>query len=203
MRLVKCRHQHPLAFAYPVANLVQKVVDLPLDRANLDLGIDQAGGADDLLDDHAGRFGQLVRSWCCGNINRLVHAILELFKGQRAVVQRARQAESVLDQRLFARAVAVPHAVQLRDGLVRLVDKNQEVAGNVVEQRGRRLAGQSAGKVPRVVLDAVAVAHLLDHLQVEARALVNALRLDDAALLFQFALPPGKLLKNGLDRRLL
>ena len=64
----------------------------------------------------------------------------------------------------------------------RFVDEEQKVAGEVVEQGGRRLAGQAAGEVARVVLDAVAVADGLDHLQVEAGALVDALGLDQAAL---------------------
>jgi hypothetical protein len=75
--------------------------------------------------------------------------------------------------------------VHLRNGGVALVDKEQKVAREVVEQRGRRLAGQAAGEVARVVLDAVAVAHGLDHLEIEAGALVNALRLDHAAFGFK------------------
>jgi hypothetical protein len=50
----------------------------------------------------------------------------------------------VLDQRLLAAAVAGVHAADLRHGLVRLVDDQQEVVGEVVEQRGRRLAGRPA-----------------------------------------------------------
>jgi hypothetical protein len=43
-------------------------------------------------------------------------------------------------------------------------------------QRRRRLAGLPAGEVARVVLDAVAEAHLLEHLEVVHRALLEALR---------------------------
>jgi hypothetical protein len=40
-----------------VADFGEKVVDLAFDGANFDLGIDEAGGADDLLDDDAGGAG--------------------------------------------------------------------------------------------------------------------------------------------------
>jgi hypothetical protein len=77
--------------------------------------------------------------------------------------------------------------VELRDGDVGLVDEDEEVAGEVVEERGRGLAGEAAGEVARVVLDAVAEADGLDHLEVEAGALVDALRLDEAAFFFELA----------------
>ena len=37
-------------------------------------------------------------------------------KRERAVVEGGGEAEAVVDEVLFARAVAVPHAVELRDG---------------------------------------------------------------------------------------
>ena len=65
----------------------------------------------------------------------------ELVEAQRPVVDRERQPEAVRDERLLARAVALVHAADLRDGLVRLVDDDEEVAREVVEQRERRLPG--------------------------------------------------------------
>ena len=47
--------QHPLLRLHPRADLVEQVVHLALHRADLDLGIDQAGRPDDLLDDDAAR----------------------------------------------------------------------------------------------------------------------------------------------------
>ena len=93
----------------------------------------------------------------------------------------------------------MPHAVELRDGDVGLVDEDEEVAGEVVEQRGRGLAGHAAGEVARVVFDAVAVADGLDHLQVEAGALVYALRLDDPAFFFELGFPVGELGEDVVD----
>ena len=63
-----------------------------------------------------------------------------------------------------------------------LVDEHQRVGRQVVDERGRRLAGIAARQVARVVLDALAVADLGHHLEVEARALLDALRLDQLHL---------------------
>ena len=76
------------------------------------------------------------------------------------------------DQQFFARAVAVIHAVQLRDGLVAFVEEHERVVRQIVEQRGRRFARQPSGEVARVVFDAVAVADLLDHFEIEHGALL-------------------------------
>ena len=64
---------------------------------------------------------------------------------------------------------------------VALVEEHQRVLRQVVDQRRRRLARRRARQVARVVLDALAVADLLQHLEVEARALLEALRLDQLA----------------------
>ena len=65
---------------------------------------------------------------------------------------------------------------------MRLIHDDEEVFGEVVEQRVRRLAGLAVRQVARVVLDARTVAHLLHHFEVVARALLDALRLDELAL---------------------
>jgi len=85
----------------------------------------------------------------------------------------------------------VPHAVELGDGDVGLVDEDEEVAGEVVEERGGWFAGEAAAEVARVVFDAVAEADGLDHFEVEAGALVDALGLDEAVLFFELGFPVG------------
>ena len=127
--------------------------------------------------------------------------MLEFLKRQRTIVQRRRQAKSILDQRFFARAVARIHAAQLRNRLVRFVDEHQKVARKIIQQRRRRLARQPSRKMPRIIFDAVAVAHRLDHFQIEHRPLMNALRLDQAALLFQLRFPPRQFFLDRLHRR--
>jgi hypothetical protein len=132
-----------------------------------------------------------------------VGAGLKLLELERAIVHRRGQAEAIIDQVLLARAVAMPHAMELGNGHVRLVDKNQVVAREIIQQRGRRLARQPAGKVARVVFNAMAVAHGLDHLQVEASALMDTLRLDQPPLRLQLLLPHGEFVQDGGDGGLL
>ena len=128
---------------------------------------------------------------------RLPDAPLELLERQRPVVERRGEAEAVLDEVRLARAVAVGHRPQLRERDVALVDHEQEVLREVVEQRRRRLPGRAAREVARVVLDPRAEADLADHLQVEARALLQALGLEQLLLAAQ----PGQPLRElGLDR---
>ena len=62
-----------------------------------------------------------------------------------------------------------------------LVDEDQRVVGQVLEQGRRRLAGAAPGEVTRVILDAGARAGRLDHLDVEAGALLQALCLEETA----------------------
>ena len=103
-------------------------------------------------------------------------------KRLRAVVERAGQAEAVVDERLLARAVALVHAADLRHGLVGLVDEADEVLGEVVDQAVRPVARAAAVEDPRVVLDAGAEAHLAQHLHVVLRALAQAVGLQQLAL---------------------
>jgi hypothetical protein len=58
---------------------------------------------------------------------------------------------------------------------VRLVDEHQGVGRQVIDQRRRRLARLAAGEVARVVLDALAEAQFVEHFQVEAGSLLDAL----------------------------
>ena len=85
---------------------------------------------------------------------------------------------------------------------MRFIHEQQIVAGNIIEQRGRGFAGHASGEVARIIFNAVAVAHGLDHFKIEAGALMNALRLHHAALLLQFFFPPREFLQNGADRTL-
>ncbi len=120
----------------------------------------------------------------------------ELLEAQRAVVRRGGQAEPVLDEVLLAGAVALVLAVQLRHGHVRLVEDHEVVVGEEVEQGVRRRAPTAALDGSGVVLDAVAEAELLHHLEVVLGAHAQALRLEQLAL----GLEPGQaLLQLGLD----
>ena len=160
--------------------------------------IQQARRPDDLLHHHARRLGQLVRTRRRRDVDHLVHAVLEFLERQRPVIERAGQTETVRHQHLLARAVAVIHAVQLRDGLVALVEKHDGIVRQIIEQGGRRFARQAAREMARVVLDAVAVADLLHHFEIEHGALLQALRLDELALLLKLLAPPLQLVADAV-----
>ncbi len=103
-------------------------------------------GRMNLLHDHAGRLGEFVRARRRRNVDHLIDAVLELFKRERPVIERAGKTESVGNQHLFAGAVAVIHAVQLRDGLMALVDKHDGILRQVIEKSGRGLTGKPSLK---------------------------------------------------------
>ena len=112
----------------------------------------------------------------------------------------------MVDERLLARAVALVHAADLRDRLVRLVDEDDVVGREVVEQRVRRRARRPAVEDPRVVLDPVAEAELAHHLHVVLGALPDPVRLEHPALALEerhllLQLVPDLVLR-ALDRRL-
>ena len=153
------------------------------------------GGPDDLLGD-VDAVGQLELARGGAHEDELRHLVEELVEAQRPVVERARQAEAVVDQLLLARLVALGHGADLRQRHVRLVDEAEEVVGEVVEQAVGRGARLLAEQDARVVLDAAAVAHLAQHLHVVLRALPQAVRLEDLAVLLE---PGAALLHLAAD----
>ena len=82
---------------------------------------------------------------------------------------------------------------------MRLVDERDVVIGEVVQKRIRRGASRAPVEVARIVLDARGVAELAHHLQVVLGALLEAVRLQDLALSFQFAQPYLELRLDVLD----
>ena len=105
----------------------------------------------------------------------------------------------MLDQRALAAEVAGEHAADLRDRHVRLVDEQQAVLREEVEQRVGRLARLAAGEVPRIILDARAVADLQEHLHVVARPGRQPLGFEQLALLLELLEPLFQLLADVLD----
>ena len=106
----------------------------------------------------------------------------------------------MLNQHALAGLVAVVHRLQLGAGDVGLVHHQQPVLGEVIDQAFRRGPRLPASEMARIVLDAVAVTDLLEHLEVVGGALLQALGLQQLALLIEDieALPQFR--ANGLDR---
>src|SRR5438552_12665283 len=196
------RDEDALVHLDALANLVQEVVDLTARRTHVDLRIDEARRPDQLLDDDAAAALELVRAWRRRDEDHLPGRRLELAEAERAVVECRRQAEAELDERLLPRAVAAIHAADLRHRHVALVDDEEIVLREVADQRRRRLARPPAVEMARVVLDAVAEAHLVQHLEIVERALLEALHLEDLVLGAQLGEAQPQLLADRGDRLL-
>ena len=201
MRLVRVVTSTRSCRASRSADLVQQVVHLAAHRADVHLGIHQAGGPDDLLDDDALREPQLEIARRGGDVDHLRHQRHELVELQRPVVERRRQAEAVLDQGQLAGPVAVEHPADLRQRHVRLVHHDQEVGREVVEQAGGALAGPPAAEMARVVLDPGAGADLEQHLDVEVGARLEPLRLEQLPRALELGQPLGELGADGAAPR--
>ena len=150
----------------------------------------------------ARRLPQLPRARRRRDEHELRHLREELVEAERPVVERRREAEAEVDERLLARAVALVHAADLRHGLVRLVDEDDEVGREVVEQRVRRRARRAAVEDARVVLDPVAEAELAHHLEVVLGALPDPVRLEHPALGLEQLHLLGELVLDLVDRAL-
>jgi hypothetical protein len=80
---------------------------------------------------------------------------------------------------------------------VAFVDDHQCVSRQVIEQRRRRLTRLPPREVSRVVLDALAETHFVQHLEVETRALFDALTFHELVVRLE---PFDALGELGLDR---
>ena len=195
--------QDALAFLGALADFGEQVINLTAYRSNFNLRIDKAGRSNNLLHNNAPGLRQLIRAGRCRDIRDLVGAAFKFFKSQRAIVHGRRKPVAIFDQALLAGAIAMPHAVELGNSYVRLIDEKQMILRKIIEQGRRRLAGQATGKMSRIIFDAMAVAHGLDHLQIEPGALMNTLRLHHAALILNFFFPDAQLFKDAADGGLL
>ena len=163
------------------ADFSDQVVDLPVHRAHVDLGIQKSRRADDLLGPE-----QLVR-FLVGTRRRaheehLVDVSLKFFKIERPVVQRRRQAEAIFHQGRLAGPVAVIHGADLGNGHMGLVHDDQKIVREEVHQGQRGLPRLAKVQMPGIVLNSAAKARLAHHLDVKIGALRDSLGLDQLVL---------------------
>ena len=121
--LRQCGHQNAFVFPGADANFFQQIVHLALDGTNFDLWVHQAGRADHLFDDYATGLGKFVRTGRRGDIDDLIDAVLEFFKGQWTIVESRGHAKAVVHKGLLASAVAIEHSAHLAYRLVRFVNE--------------------------------------------------------------------------------
>ena len=129
-------------------------------------------------------------------------ALLKLREIERPIIQRRRQAESVVNQALFSRLVARVHRPHLRNRHVRLINNHQKVLWKIIHQRIRRRSRFSAGQHARIVLNAAAKADFFHHFHVIARALLDALGFDKFFVFLEPCHALFHLFTNFLYRRL-
>ena len=193
------RDEHALVSRRPLLRLVDDVVDLAGARAHDDLRIQKARRADDLVHLRLAH-ALLVVARRGRHVDELRDALLELVEAQGAVVQTAGQAEAVLGERDLAGAVALVHAADLRHRDVGLVDDAEEVLREVVDERVGRLARRAPVQMARVVLDAGAKSHGLQHLQVVVHAHLQALGLEQLPLFLELLQALAQLVLDGAKR---
>ena len=180
------RDERALALVRRGVDLANQIIDLPLDGAHEDLRVKKARGPDDLLSDLSGT-GTLILGRRGGDVDGLMDAVCKLVEGQGAVIIRRRQAEAVVDEAFLACVVTVIHGAHLRQRDVTLIDEEDEIVGEVVQQRRRRGAGGTAGNDAGIILDAGAETDLLQHFQIVLRPLADALRLKQLVVLLEKA----------------
>ena len=170
-------HKHSLVLLRPHPDLAEQVVHLTLTGAHLHDRVEHPGGANHLLHNLATALLHLPVTRSGTHKDRLLGLLPELRTLERPVVGSAGQAEAVLNQHLLTRLVAVVHRLQLGAGDVALIHHQQPVFREIVDQAFRRRARLSPGQMAGVVLHAIAVAHLLEHLEVVGGALLQPLGL--------------------------
>ena len=197
-----CQHGDEAAIAglRGGADLADEIVHLRARRADIHGRIDQSGGADHLLDEHAAAFVQLPGRWGRRHRDRLRAHHVPFLEAQRAVVHAGGQPEAVFGERRLAAEVAAEHAADLRDGDVAFVGEHQRIVGDIFEQRRRRLAGAASGEIARIVLDAGAAAGGFHHLEIEGGALLQPLRFQQPPLVVELVQPQLQLDLDRLDR---
>src|SRR3989344_1675021 len=124
-------------------------------------------------------FLQFIRSGRCGYIYNRSCFFVELFKCEGPVVEGGGQAEAVVHEHLFSRAVAKVHPTDLGDGYVRFINEGEEVVAlphiaEVVNKRKGCCIGRPEIEVARVVFNAAHIPYFLEHCYVKLRALLEA-----------------------------
>ena len=133
------RHQHAFLASHPLANLVLKIVNLAANWTHINLGVEQAGRTNNLLNIVLADT-QFIVTRRGRNIDELGNPRLKLIETKRAVIECRGQTKTVLHQRHLTRTVAFVHTANLRHRHMALVDDAEHVLGKVIDEGKRRLA---------------------------------------------------------------
>ncbi|CAB4874113.1 unannotated protein [freshwater metagenome] len=132
--LCQCRDENSLVLCDSLPNALEDVVNLSFGRFHDDLGIDETRRTDDLFDDAVDNT-HLVFAGCCRKINLLTNSVQKLWPFEWSIVESAGKAKTVFDQCSLARRVAFIHGTDLWHGHVRFVNDDDEIVGEIVNQR--------------------------------------------------------------------
>ncbi len=190
--------EHAESLPYHFSHRTNEIIHLVNRRTHLHRRINQSCRANNLLHHHAATVCQFIRPRRGRDMDQLRGYLLKLFKTEWPVVQRRRQAKTIIHQRLLTRPIPFEHATDLRHRNMRFIKQYQCIVGDIVEQRRRRLPRQATRQMARIVLHPAAVPHLLNHLQIELGTLLQTLRLNQTILVMQLRQPLGQFITNGL-----
>ena len=140
------RHERAVARLRRLAHLAQQIVHLRARGTDIDGGIDEPGGADDLLGKGRRRSAPspICRAW--PRHAPIAGRMASHSSKRRGRLSRARrQAKAEFGERRLAAEVAAIHPADLRHGDVALIGEDEGIVGQVFEQGRRRLAGAAAG----------------------------------------------------------
>ena len=172
------RDKYPLVELCTHADLLKQIVDLVFCRTHLDRRVEKSGRTNDLLDDKAFRFLELIVGRCRADEYLLTCNRFKLIEFQWPVVGCSRKSESIIDQYGLAGMVSSVHGPYLGESHMALVYERDEIIREIVDQTERPHAFGTSVEVSRIVLDAGAVAHLLYELQVVFHPLLQAFGLE-------------------------
>ena len=175
-----------------------QVVDLALGRLDDDLGVDQAGRPHDLLDDLARHLAARTgRAWPTGTPPGSTRSMNSSNRSGRLSAADGSRKPCSMSVSLRERS---PSYWPCSCGTATWLSSSTTRKSS--GKKSSSVCGGSPGPRPsigrRVVLDAVAEADLLHHLEVVLGAHAQALRLEQLALLLELGQP---LLQLGLDAR--
>ena len=114
-------HQRAFVTCHTILDFSKQIIDLPVNRAHIDLRIDQSCRSNNLFD-HTVTQAKLIIARSGGKVDRLADALKEFRPFERSVVHRRRQTEAMFDQRAFATGIAFIHGADLRHGNMRFVN---------------------------------------------------------------------------------
>ena len=164
--------------------LTDQIINLTLDRANLDLRIEKTCRTDDLLCTQKLML-RFILSRCCRDKQNLIQFIFKFIKTQRTVILCRRQTEAIIHQCLLAALITGIHSSDLRNGLMGLIYNKKKVVFKVVHQGIRRLSRLKPGKVSGIILNTGTKTCFLHHFYIEIRSLGNSLCLDQFIFTFK------------------